>query len=159
MKGVKYTCPYCAMAYNSIEELKGHVTQGHGTEPLPVPEGLIKLTINGKAYDVKVEPEWTLYYVLHDKLGFTGAKMFCDRGACGSCTVIMEGRPILSCMTLAIECDGKKIETIEALRRKNTHSLKNTSNITACNAVTVPPGSLSQRKRCWIRIPGRRRKK
>ena len=57
MKGVKYTCPYCATAYNSIEELKGHVTQGHGTKPLPVPEGLIKLTINGKAYDVKVEPE------------------------------------------------------------------------------------------------------
>jgi len=118
VKEVKYTCPYCAMAFNSIEDLKGHVTQGHGVEPLPVPEGLIKLTVNGKAYEVKVEPEWTLYYVLHDKLGFTGAKMFCDRGACGSCTVIMEGRPILSCMTLAIECGGKTIETIEGIAAK-----------------------------------------
>lgn len=118
MKEAKYTCPYCTGAFNSIEELKSHVTRGHGTDPLPVPEGLIKLTINGKAYDVRVEPEWTLYYLLHDKLGFTGAKMFCDRGACGSCTVIMDGRPILSCMTLAIECDGKKIETIEGIAAK-----------------------------------------
>ena len=118
MKETRYICPYCPMAFKSIEELKGHVTQAHGTEPLPVPEGFIKLMINGKAYDVRTEPEWTLYYVLHDKLGFMGAKMFCDRGACGSCTVIMEGRPILSCMTLAIECEGKKIETIEGIAAK-----------------------------------------
>jgi len=115
VKETRYICPYCATAFKSIEELKGHVTQAHGTEPLPVPGGLIKLAINGRVYDVRVEPEWTLYYVLHDKLGFTGAKMFCDRGACGSCTVIMEGRPILSCMTLAVECEGKKIETIEGI--------------------------------------------
>ena len=118
MKEAKYICPYCAAAFNSIEGLRGHVTQGHGKEPLPVPEGLITLRINGKAYEIRVEPEWTLYHVLHDKLGLTGAKMFCDRGACGSCTVIMEGRPILSCMTLAIECEGKKIETIEGIAAK-----------------------------------------
>jgi aerobic-type carbon monoxide dehydrogenase small subunit (CoxS/CutS family) len=56
-----------------------------------------------------------LYHVIHDRLGLTGTKMFCDRGACGSCTVIIDGRPVLSCMTLAIECDGKTIETIEGI--------------------------------------------
>ena len=119
MKEATYPCPYCGSVFHSIETLKDHVTKGDKTEPLPVPQGLIKLTINGESYEVKVEPEWTLYYLIHDKLGLTGAKMFCDRGACGSCTVIMEGRPILSCMTLAIECDGKNLETVEGIAAKN----------------------------------------
>ncbi|RLB85329.1 MAG: (2Fe-2S)-binding protein [Deltaproteobacteria bacterium] len=76
---------------------------------------MIRVTINGERYELMVEPEWTLYELIHDKLGLTGAKMFCDRGACGSCTIIMNGRPILSCMTLAIECDGANIETIEGI--------------------------------------------
>ncbi len=87
--------------------------------PIDKPEGLIKLTVNGHVYKLQVKPNWTLYYLLHDKIGLTGAKMFCDRGACGSCTVIMDGRPILSCMSLAIECDGKIIETIEGIAADN----------------------------------------
>ena len=87
--------------------------------PIDKPEGLIGLTVNGEAYKLQVEPDWTLYYLLHDKMGLTGVKMFCDRGACGSCTVIMDGRPILSCMTLAIECDGKTIETVEGIAAAN----------------------------------------
>jgi aerobic-type carbon monoxide dehydrogenase small subunit (CoxS/CutS family) len=110
-----YTCPYCALAHNSIEALQSHVIAEHKTEPPPTPEGMIRLTINGQRYEFNVEPHWTLYQVIHDKIGLTGAKMFCDRGACGSCTVIMEGRPILSCMTLAIECHGKSIETVEGI--------------------------------------------
>jgi hypothetical protein len=111
----KYLCPYCSETLTTFEALKGHVLQEHKTEPLPAPEGLIKLTVNGQAFELKVEPEWTLYALIHDKLGLTGVKMFCDRGACGSCTVIMDGRPILSCMTLAVECDGKAIETAEGI--------------------------------------------
>lgn len=111
----KYLCPYCSETLATFEALKGHVVQEHKTEPVPVPEGLIKLMVNGQAFELKVEPEWTLYTLIHDKLGLTGVKMFCDRGACGSCTVIMDGRPILSCMTLAIECDGKTIETAEGI--------------------------------------------
>ena len=114
-----YLCPYCSTTFKTFEELKAHVIAEHKTEPLPQPEGLIKLTINGGVYEVRVEPEWTLYYLIHDRLGLTGAKMFCDRGACGSCTVIMDGRPILSCMTLAIECDGKRIETAEGIAEVN----------------------------------------
>ncbi len=112
---VKYPCPYCATTFETIDKLKVHVIAEHAAEPLPGPHGLIKLNINGRPYEIKVEPNWTLYHVIHDKLGLTGAKMFCDRGVCGSCTVIMEGRPILSCMTLAIECDGKTIETVEGI--------------------------------------------
>lgn len=119
MKQAKYLCPYCPTTFDSIEALKKHVIAEHKAVPLPVPEGLIRLTINGEKYEVRVEPEWTLYYLIHDKLGLTGAKMFCDRGACGSCTVIMDGRPILSCMTLAIECDGKNIETVEGIAAAN----------------------------------------
>ncbi|MBL7213131.1 MAG: (2Fe-2S)-binding protein [Desulfobacteraceae bacterium] len=91
----------------------------HKGQPLPAPEGLIKITVNGESYELQVKPNWTLYYLLHDKMGLTGAKMFCDRGACGSCTVIMDGSPILSCMTLAMECDGKTIETIEGIATAN----------------------------------------
>lgn len=115
----KYLCPYCSNALDGFEELKAHVVGEHKAEPLPEPEGLIGVTVNGEVYELMVEPQWTLYYLIHDKLGLTGVKMFCDRGACGSCTVIMDGRPILSCMTLAIECGGKRIETAEGIAEVN----------------------------------------
>lgn len=108
-------CPYCSAAFDTFDELKTHVVAVHKTEPLPKPDGLIQLTVNGQSHELMVAPEWNLYRVIHDKLGLTGVKMFCDRGACGSCTVIMDGRPILSCMTLAIECDGKTIQTAEGI--------------------------------------------
>ena len=79
------------------------------------PKDMIGLMVNGERYELQVEPNVTLYTVIHDRLGLTGVKMFCDRGACGSCTVIMNGRPVLSCMTLAIECDGATIETAEGI--------------------------------------------
>jgi aerobic-type carbon monoxide dehydrogenase small subunit (CoxS/CutS family) len=113
-----YMCPYCATKCGTFEELKSHVVEQHKAQPLPRPEGRIRLTINGQEYTIYVEPEWTLHHLIHEKLGLTGTKMFCDRGACSACTVIMEGRPILSCMTLAIECDGKTIETIEGIESK-----------------------------------------
>lgn len=108
-------CPYCAASFDTFDTLKAHVITQHKSEPVPDPEGLIRLTVNGEDHAVMVEPEWTLYYVIHDILGLIGAKLFCDQGVCGACTVIMEGRPILSCMTLAIECDGKYIETVEGI--------------------------------------------
>jgi len=110
-----YVCPYCSARLDAFEALKAHVVAEHSTEPLPLPEGVIQLTINGQAYQLQVEPEWTLFHLVHDRLGLTGTKMFCDRGACGSCTVILDGRPVLSCMTLAIECHGRTIETIEGI--------------------------------------------
>jgi aerobic-type carbon monoxide dehydrogenase small subunit (CoxS/CutS family) len=84
--------------------------------PVLSPANKVKLTVNGWTYEVQVEPNWTLWDVLRDKLGLTSPKDMCNGyGACGSCTVIMGGRPILSCMTLAIECDGAAIETAEGI--------------------------------------------
>jgi aerobic-type carbon monoxide dehydrogenase small subunit (CoxS/CutS family) len=111
----KYLCPYCAEVFENFEKLKSHVLQAHREEPDPSPEGLVRLRINGEEFQIFVRPEWSLNYLIHDVIGLTSPKMFCDRGACGSCTVIMEGRPILSCMTLAIECDGKSIVTAEGI--------------------------------------------
>jgi aerobic-type carbon monoxide dehydrogenase small subunit (CoxS/CutS family) len=111
----KYLCPYCGTKFETFEDLKAHALAEHTGEPASLPEGMILLTLNGDEYQLFVEPEWTLNYLIHDKLGLTSPKMFCDRGACGSCTVIMNGRPILSCMTLAIECDGMVVETAEGI--------------------------------------------
>ena len=63
----------------------------------------------------EVAPWHTLARTLRETLGLTGTKIGCDHGACGSCTVIMDGKPILSCMTLTVECDGRSIATIEGL--------------------------------------------
>ena len=117
-----YPCPYCATSFDAFEELKAHVVAEHPSEPLRRPEGMIRLSVNGDVHELHVEPHWTLYHLIHDKLGLTGVKMFCDRGACGACTVIMDGRPILSCMTLAVECDGVTIETAEGIA-KDGHPL------------------------------------
>ena len=110
-----YVCPYCGEMRDSAEELKEHVFKMHKGRGLPAPEGRIKLTVNQAEFVFHVEPNWTLYYLIHDRLGLTGAKQFCDRGACGSCTMIVDGKPVLSCMVLAIECDGKSVETVEGI--------------------------------------------
>jgi aerobic-type carbon monoxide dehydrogenase small subunit (CoxS/CutS family) len=85
----------------------------------PVFEKTITLTVNGEEHELRVQANRTLRQVLHDDLGLIGIKEFCDAGVCGACAVIMEGRPILSCMTLAVECEGKNIETIEGIAKDN----------------------------------------
>ena len=111
----KHICPYCGEMFDNTDGLKSHVFKIHKGRGLPIPEGWIRLTINKSEYDLKVEPNWTLYYLIHDVLGLTGSKQFCDEGGCGSCTMIVDGKPVLSCMTLAIECNGKTIETVEGI--------------------------------------------
>ncbi|MGA3328196.1 MAG: 2Fe-2S iron-sulfur cluster-binding protein, partial [Terriglobia bacterium] len=75
----------------------------------------ITLQINGKAHSLKVEPRVTLLDALRNQLDITGAKKVCDRGVCGACTVILDGRPVYACNVLAIEAEGHRIETIEGL--------------------------------------------
>jgi aerobic-type carbon monoxide dehydrogenase small subunit (CoxS/CutS family) len=76
----------------------------------------IRLIVNRRTCHLQVEPNWTLRDVLREKLGLTSIKDFCNGyGACGSCTVIMDGRPVLSCTILAIECEGAVIETAEGI--------------------------------------------
>jgi xanthine dehydrogenase YagT iron-sulfur-binding subunit len=75
----------------------------------------VDLAINGKKYTANVEPRVTLLEALRDGLDITGAKRVCDRGTCGACTVIMDGKPVYSCTVLAIEARGKAITTAEGL--------------------------------------------
>jgi aerobic carbon-monoxide dehydrogenase small subunit len=90
----------------------------------------IHLIINGQDYEFdigtrlgQVDPSHTLIYTLREALGLTGTKLSCGQGACGACTVIMDGKAILSCRILTIECDGKDITTIEGLRDQKTGAL------------------------------------
>ncbi len=78
---------------------------------------LIQLKINGEVHELAVHPHRTLLDVLRDDLDLTGAKKACDTGDCGSCTVIIDGKPVLACLTLAIEAQGKDILTIEGLAK------------------------------------------
>ena len=75
----------------------------------------VAFQVNGADYEVFVEPRETLLQVLREKLGFTGTKQGCDLGDCGACTVVVEGKPTLACLTLAVEMEGKEILTIEGL--------------------------------------------
>lgn len=75
----------------------------------------IILKINGETYEVSVKPSETLLEVLRDKLGLTGTKEGCDTGKCGACTVLIEGKAVRSCLTLAIAARDKEITTIEGL--------------------------------------------
>ncbi len=75
----------------------------------------ITLTVNRREYKVDVEPTRTLLQVLRDDLALTGTKEGCDAGDCGACTVLWDGRPVSSCLVLAVEADGGHIETVEGL--------------------------------------------
>ncbi len=83
----------------------------------------ITLMVNGEDYHLEVEPQWTLADTLREKLGLIGTKLMCDEGECGSCTVLIDGKPMLSCLTLAIESEGKNILTIEGLADPETDAL------------------------------------
>ena len=74
---------------------------------------ILKLHVNGEEYEVLTEIHKTLLEVLREDLGLTGTKRGCDLGACGACTVLIDGKPYLSCLTLAATVQGKKIMTIE----------------------------------------------
>jgi len=75
----------------------------------------INLRINGFTRRVLVEPRWSLLYVIREVLGLTGTKIGCDRGECGACTVLIDGKPRYACMTLAVEAQGVEITTLEGL--------------------------------------------
>jgi len=77
----------------------------------------VRLHVNDDVHELLIAPNRTLLEVLRVDLGLTGTKEVCLLGACGACTVLLDGRPVLSCVTLAIACQGRKITTIEGLKR------------------------------------------
>ena len=78
---------------------------------------LINLTINGAPYELEVEPNLILNTLLRDRLGLTGTKISCGEGECGACTILVDGKPMLSCSMLAVAANGKNITTIEGLAK------------------------------------------
>jgi xanthine dehydrogenase YagT iron-sulfur-binding subunit len=83
----------------------------------PIERATVSLTVNGEPRRIAVEPRTTLLDALREELGLTGTKKGCDRGECGACTVHVDGRRVLSCMTLAAMQGGKRITTIEGLEQ------------------------------------------
>src|SRR2546425_894514 len=93
-------------------------TTGPGTTlgPGPVP---ISLKVNGRMKTARVEPRVTLLDVLRDRLDLTGTKKICDRGECGGCAVLLDGRPVYACMMLAVDARGRSIATNEGIATKS----------------------------------------
>ncbi len=77
----------------------------------------IQVTVNGVSRKLAVEDRWTLVEVLRDHLQLTGSKVGCDRGECGACTVLLDGKPVYSCSQLAVWADGRSVQTVEGLAR------------------------------------------
>lgn len=109
---VEFRCPVCGVVFAGYPDLHAHYASAHPDNALPL---VVKLMVNGKGCEALIEQHWTLHDALQYKLGLTGAKHMCNRGVCGSCTVIIDGRAVLSCTTLAIECEGKPIQTVEGI--------------------------------------------
>ena len=80
-------------------------------------DGDMAFTVNGCRVTVRGAPRRTLLDTLRESLGLTGTKKVCDEGTCGACTVLVDGRPVYACMTLAVTCEGKSVETIEGLAK------------------------------------------
>jgi xanthine dehydrogenase YagT iron-sulfur-binding subunit len=101
-----------AIGAGVLNTTEAYAAPGAAVGPDEVP---ITLRINGKATKVSVEPRVTLLDCLRNRLNLTGAKRVCDRGTCGACTVIVNGKTVYGCTTLAIDAQGKDIQTIEGL--------------------------------------------
>ncbi|MBK9973252.1 MAG: (2Fe-2S)-binding protein [Planctomycetes bacterium] len=91
---------------------------------IPVSKHILRFHVNDRAVEVAVEPWHTLANVLRNDLNLTGTKIGCDMGTCGCCTVHVDGKARLSCLTLALECQGAKIATIEGLNEYEIHPLQ-----------------------------------
>jgi len=81
---------------------------------------MVTLQINEENYELFIEPKKTLLEILREDIGLTGTKEVCDMGTCGACTVLIDNKPILACLTLAVACQGREITTIEGLREGET---------------------------------------
>ena len=90
---------------------------GQEAEVPAVSRTAIRLTVNGAERRIEVEDRWTLAELLRDHLGLTGTKIGCDRGECGACTVLLDGKPVYSCSQLAVWAAGRSVTTVEGLSK------------------------------------------
>ena len=85
----------------------------------------IHITVNDRTREFDISPNKLLLNLLRDDLGLTGAKYGCGLGECGSCTILVDGVPVLGCMTLAVDCDGRTVETVETISKgKELHPIQ-----------------------------------
>ena len=122
------------------------------------PPRVIRMTVNGRPYEfrlgVDLMPYTTLRELLRERVGIMSLKEMCEGdGACGSCTVLIDGRPALSCLTLAVDCDGKSIETVEGLAEKGHPLIKAFSNNYAYQCGYCTPGFIMSAKALLDRNP------
>ena len=121
LKGMGASTVAATMASLPISSLP----EAEAALPAGLREAVIQLNINEKVYRVKVKSQWTLLEVLRRELGLTGTKKACDRGNCGACTVIVDGRAVYACSLLAIRMEGRKIVTVEGLKDgENLHPVQ-----------------------------------
>jgi xanthine dehydrogenase YagT iron-sulfur-binding subunit len=102
-----------AQATTALDEANAAALQEAGPKVLSGTV-TISLDVNGQAMQCEVEPRSTLLDTLRNRLDVTGPKRVCDRASCGACTVIVDGEPVYSCTTLAVSCQGHKVETLES---------------------------------------------
>ena len=99
-------------AQDKAQQASGNIAPDPG-----VPRSTIRVTLNGTAHRIEVEDRWTLVELLRDHLGLTGTHVGCDRGECGACTVLIDGKAGYSCSQLAVWMDGRSIQTVEGLAK------------------------------------------
>ena len=98
------------MTTRTPDPITGEALETRGPDALPV-----RLSVNGTAQVVRIEPRVSLLDALRERLDLTGAKKGCDQGTCGACTVWVDGRRVLACLTLAVACEGHEVTTVEGL--------------------------------------------
>ena len=86
----------------------------------------VAITVNGARYDVEVEPAEVLLDVLREKIGLKSPKIGCERGDCGSCTILIDGRTVRSCLVLAVEAEGHEVTTLEGITHEGLTGLQRT---------------------------------
>ncbi|GAB4140831.1 MAG: hypothetical protein Fur0037_07450 [Planctomycetota bacterium] len=119
-----------------------------GPERFPPGEHEIELRVNGRKVAVKVEPRTTLLEALRDRLHLSGAKKICDRGACGGCTVLLDGEPVDSCMMLAFDARGREITTIEGLAEREDPLIESFARADAMQCGFCTPGMVMSAHAC-----------
>ncbi|UCE97845.1 MAG: (2Fe-2S)-binding protein [Dehalococcoidia bacterium] len=106
----KFVCPIDGTEFDTFAELQAHFEATHGTVA-----GVVTLNVNGDNHLLQVQPYWSLAFVLREKLGLPGTKIGCDRGECGTCTVVVDGKAVYACTMLVTDAVGKNILTVEGL--------------------------------------------
>ncbi|MBR4485618.1 MAG: 2Fe-2S iron-sulfur cluster binding domain-containing protein, partial [Erysipelotrichaceae bacterium] len=106
----KYICPIDSKEFSSLKDLKDHFASAHEGQAIP---DFKTLNVNGVDYNLIINDYWSLGWVLREQLGLFGTKIGCDMGQCGACTVLVDDKPVYSCLLFACAMEGKKIRTVE----------------------------------------------